>query len=146
MYLLRGHIFGFTAPFPSSAQEKVALLIGNGHYKKMPELKNVECDIRNLQGALTSLRFKVISLLDLTYDEMIKALGHFYGFLKAGVYAVFYFSGHGFSCNDITYLMPIDAARDPLKCDSNISAKNIKYNMQETPATGLSLLDCCAVW
>ena len=110
----------------------------------MSKLEGIEDDIRKLKKALTDLDFKVISLLDLTYDEMLKALQQFYRLLKSGIYAVFYFSGHGFRYSEITYLMPIDATIDPIKCDSNISSKTIKSHISLTGATGLILLDCCA--
>ena len=139
------HLFGFTALFPSSAQGKVALLIGNGQYKNMEQLDCVESEIKELQRSLTNLNFRVFSLLDLKYDEMLAALEQFYSLLQLGVYAVFYFSGHGFMYNEVTYLMPIDAASNPVMCDSNISAKTIKDGIENMYATGLILLDCCAV-
>ena len=101
----------------------MALLIGNGDYNEMETLKAFESDIRNLHATLADkLGFKVISLMDLKYHEMMKALEQFYKYLQSGVYAPFYFSGHGFSYNNITYLMPIDAKKDPLNCNECISS------------------------
>ena len=131
--------------FAYLAQEKVALLIGNGHYKEMEYLEAVESDIRNLHATLTVLGFKVISLLDLKYHEMMKALDQFYKYLQSGVYAVFYFSGHGFNVNNITYLMPTDAKKEPLNCNQCISSKTIQNRIQEKCAIGVALLDCCKV-
>ena len=110
----------------------------------MQALEGIEVDIRKLKEALNKLDFKVISLLDLKYDEMWEALDQFYKLLKPGVYAVFYFTGHGFRYNDITYLMPIEATKNPMVCDLNISSKTIRCKIHMTHATGLSLLDCCA--
>ncbi|KAL5460632.1 hypothetical protein EMCRGX_G034090 [Ephydatia muelleri] len=128
------------------AQEKVALLIGNGDYNEMETLKAVESDIKNLHATLADkLGFKVISLMDLKYHEMMKALKQFYKYLQSGVYALFYFSGHGFNCNNTTYLMPIDARKDSLNCNECISSRTIKFHIQEKCAIGIALLDCCQV-
>ena len=129
------------------AQEKVALLIGNGHYmsKDIETLKAVESDIRNLHTTLTALEFKVISLVNLKYHEMIKALEQFCMHLQSGVYALFYYSGHGFSCNNATYLIPIDAKNNPLKCCDCISSHTIENHIKGTGAIGIALLDCCKV-
>ena len=61
----------------------MALLIGNGDYNEMETLKAVESDIRNLHATLADkLGFKVISLMDLKYHEMMKALEQFYKYLS----------------------------------------------------------------
>ena len=139
--------FWFLILFAHSAQEKVALLIGNGHYmcKDIETLKAVESDIRNLHTTLTALEFKVISLVNLKYHEMIKALKQFCMHLQSGVYALFYYSGHGFSCNNATYLIPIDAKNNPLKCCDCISSHTIENHIKGTGAIGIALLDCCKV-
>ena len=124
----------------------MALLIGNGDYNEMETLKAVESDIKNLHATLADkLGFKVISLMDLKYHEMLKALEQFYKHLQSGVYALFYFSGHGFNYNNTTYLMPINARKDPLNCNECISSRTIKYHIQEKCAIGIALLDCCKV-
>lgn len=125
----------------------MALLIGNGHYmsKDIETLKAVESDIRNLHTTLTALEFKVISLVNLKYHEMIKALKQFCMHLQSGVYALFYYSGHGFSCNNATYLIPIDAKNNPLKCCDCISSHTIENHIKGTGAIGIALLDCCKV-
>ena len=123
----------------------MALLIENGHYKHMEALEAVESDIRNLRTTLVAMEFKVISLVDLKFDEMNTALKQFYQYLQSGVYAVFYYSGHGFSINNITFLMPIDATNDPPNCDECISSSTIRYDIKNKSAIGIALLDCCQV-
>ena len=51
--------------------------------------------------------FKVISLMNLTTDEMCQALGIFYSLLGEGVYGLVYFAGHGFEEGGQNYLVPV---------------------------------------
>jgi len=53
--------------------------------------------------------FKVISLMNLTTDEMCQALGIFYSLLGKEVYGLVYFAGHGFEEGGQNYLVPVDA-------------------------------------
>ena len=53
--------------------------------------------------------FKVISLMNLTRDEMTEALQKFYSLLGEGVYGLLYFAGHGFEQGGQNYLVPVDA-------------------------------------
>lgn len=52
--------------------------------------------------------FKVISLMNLTRDEMTEALKKFYSLLGEGVYGLLYFAGHGFEQGGQNYLVPVD--------------------------------------
>lgn len=56
--------------------------------------------------------FKVISLMNLTRDEMYQALGIFYSLLGEGVYGLVYFAGHGFEEGGQNYLVPVDTVGD----------------------------------
>ena len=92
------------------AIDKVALLIGNKNYNHstINHLVNPENDIRELQKLLEAppLNFKVISLVNLKYYEVINALENFYKMLALpGVYALFYYSGYGFCHEGKTLLM-----------------------------------------
>ena len=56
--------------------------------------------------------FKVISLMNLTLDEMNQALNIFYSLLGSGVYGLVYFAGHGFEEGGQNYLVPVDSVGD----------------------------------
>ena len=96
------YIISHTSLPPSHlALEKVALLIGNQKYEPpINPLLSPENDIRELHKLLEAppLNYKVISLVNLKFREMMKALETFYEMLAVpGVYALFYYSGHGFN-------------------------------------------------
>ena len=52
--------------------------------------------------------FEVISLMNLTKNEMYQALDMFYSLLGKGVYGLLYFAGHGFEEGGQNYLVPVD--------------------------------------
>ncbi len=113
------------------AVEKVALLIGNQRYENMTQLISPENDVLELTKLLQGLNFKVFSLVNLRFSEMMEALEIFYQMLAVpGVYALFYYSGHGFIHNKINYLMPVDATLPP-RCDRNIVSDEISGHMQK---------------
>lgn len=92
------------------ASDKIALLIGNTHYQNNDEpLVFPHKDVYDLRNELHSLGFKVLSLVDLTLREMRTIMLAYCQLLGPGVFAVFYYAGHGFEENGKNYLMPVDA-------------------------------------
>lgn len=69
-----------------SASDKVALLIGNLNYSSHPNLMAPLMDVHELANLLQQLNFRVVSLLDLTRDEMLAAIDKFIQLLDKGVY------------------------------------------------------------
>lgn len=126
--------------------DKVALLIGNKdyeHYEKLGKLYHPTNDVRDIAGVLQSIGFKVISLVNLTLDEMRHALHLFAIMLDSGVYALFYFAGHGFEAEGKSYLMPINAT-DEYNCSKNLLINEVLHTMQEREARlKVLLIDCC---
>ena len=74
---------------------------------------------------------------------MREALKLFAQLLDSGVYAVFYFAGHGFESGGKSYLMPINAD-GKYDCSDNLPANEVLQIMQEREAKlKVLLLDCC---
>ena len=134
--------------FPS-AREKLALLIGNSTYSsdQVNNLSGPENDVYKLAKALQKHDFKVLSYVNLKYDEMLESFEKFASYLKkldfSGVYALFYYSGHGFRFGDTPYLVPTDAMT-PLECDKCISSQNVKACFGAKPS--LLILDSCQMY
>ena len=124
----------------------MALLIGNQRYvaKELDDLKSPEGDIRELSQELEKLDFKVISLVNLRHAEIPKALEMFYEMLAVpGIYALFYYSGHGFQTPEgRNYLVPVDATV-PLRLEYNIHVDGIIRQMQQRLSRAFVILDCC---
>ncbi|XP_077439818.1 MALT paracaspase 2 isoform X2 [Vanacampus margaritifer] len=125
------------------ATDKVALLIGNLNYQYRSQLCAPRADVHELSNLLRQMDFKVVSLLDLNWQEMHSAVTEFLLLLGQGVYGLLYFAGHGYENYGNSFMVPIDA---PASCTSEycICVQNILTRMQEKE-TGLNvfLLDMC---
>lgn len=81
-----------------SATDKVALLIGNLNYAHHPGLMAPIMDVHELANLLQQLGFRVVSLLDLTREEMLAAIEKFIQLLDRGVYGEINLPLHFFVC------------------------------------------------
>lgn len=69
-----------------TATDKVALLIGNMNYIYHNPLCAPMADVHELTNLLRQMDFKVVSLLDLNWQEMHSAVSEFLMLLDKGVY------------------------------------------------------------
>uniref|UniRef100_A0AC34G113 Caspase family p20 domain-containing protein n=1 Tax=Panagrolaimus sp. ES5 TaxID=591445 RepID=A0AC34G113_9BILA len=128
-----------------TASDKVALIISNRTYHpNMSNLITPHCDAETLAEILQSLKFKTVTLGDLKLEEMRFIIKEYRKLLGEGVYAVFYFVGHGFEANGQCYLLPTDApghTYGPQHCISMDWVLSIFSDY--SPALNLILLDIC---
>ena len=103
-------------------------------------------DVEAVTEKLRQLNFKTISLVDLTLSQMAKAVDYFCSLLDNGMYAVFYYSGHGVENqhNKTTYLMPIDAD-EPVKFGQCMNGDDITQKMQAKQSKVIMIFDCCRI-
>lgn len=85
-----------------------AFVVGNDGYENIPPLRKAVGDATSISAALADLDFEVTTAKNLTRDAFDDALDAFYGSLKEGDVAVFYYSGHGIAVEGTNYLLPID--------------------------------------
>ncbi|XP_024134292.1 MALT paracaspase 2 isoform X2 [Oryzias melastigma] len=125
------------------ATDKVALLIGNMNYLHHTPLCAPICDVHELTNLLRQMDFKVVSLLDLNWQEMQNAVAEFLMLLDRGVYGLLYFAGHGYENYGNSFMVPIDAPAS-YTSDHCLCVQSILSRMQEKQ-TGLNvfLLDMC---
>ncbi|KFQ14260.1 Mucosa-associated lymphoid tissue lymphoma translocation protein 1, partial [Leptosomus discolor] len=122
---------------------KIALLVGNNHYQHHPNLMAPVTDVFELSLLLEQLGFQVVSLLDLNKAEMVTAVSRFLQLLGKGVYAIFYYAGHGYEHSGRNYMVPVDAPQ-PYAPENCISVQRILQKMQQQQtALNLILLDTC---
>ncbi|XP_031430989.1 MALT paracaspase 2 [Clupea harengus] len=135
---------GSTRP-PSSfyATDKVALLMGNMNYLHHRQLRAPMADVHELTNLLRQLDFKVVSLLDLNWQEMHSAVTEFLLLLHRGVYGLLYFAGHGYENYGNSFMVPIDAPAS-YTSEHCLWVQGVLHRMQERE-TGLNvfLLDMC---
>lgn len=125
------------------ATDKVALLIGNMNYHYHTQLCAPIVDVHELTNLLRQMDFKVVSLLDLNWQEMNSAVTEFLLLLDKGVYGLLYFAGHGNENYGNSFMVPIDAPAS-YTSEHCLCVQNILTRMQEKE-TGLNvlLLDMC---
>ncbi|KAM7409975.1 hypothetical protein PAMA_001450 [Pampus argenteus] len=125
------------------ATDKVALLIGNLNYLHHTQLCAPMADVHELTNLLRQMDFKVVSLLDLNWQEMHSAVTEFLLLLDKGVYGLLYFAGHGYENYGNSFMVPIDAPAS-YTSEHCLCVQNILTRMQEKE-TGLNvfLLDMC---
>uniref|UniRef100_A0A7N8X4K9 MALT paracaspase 2 n=1 Tax=Mastacembelus armatus TaxID=205130 RepID=A0A7N8X4K9_9TELE len=131
------------AIFPPTATDKVALLIGNMNYIYHTQLCAPIADVHELTNLLRQMDFKVVTLLDLNWQEMHSAVTEFLMLLDKGVYGLLYFAGHGYENYGNSFMVPIDAPAS-YTSEHCLCVQNILTRMQEKK-TGLNvfLLDMC---
>ncbi len=97
---------------PAIAQQRIALVVGNGAYTEIPSLANPANDASLVAATLHAVGFEVLSAIDVDQRQMKTAIAEFSEKLeKAGKDAVglFYYAGHGVQANGRNYLIPLGA-------------------------------------
>jgi hypothetical protein len=130
---------------------KVALVIGNKDYTKMPALVNPLNDARDLEKSLRELGCEVLLKENLkTKKEMKLALGEFreeLGKKKAEI-GIFFYAGHGLQGNDgKNYLVPTDVKQTGNQADIEDEMLPLDYVLTSMNGVGcqtkIVLLDAC---
>jgi uncharacterized caspase-like protein len=130
---------------PCAAEQRVALVIGNGAYRSVPELRNSRNDADDISEQLKRLGFSVIDGRDLDRSAMQAALGRFAQRLKGADAGLVYYSGHGLQINGQNFLVPVDLKLDDgaftpfemVKLDDVVEA------LSYTDGVRLLVLDAC---
>ncbi|MDR0441947.1 MAG: caspase family protein [Treponema sp.] len=104
-------LFVFLAVHSLFAQQKYALVIGNGDYTGISKLKNPVNDANDMAAALQGLGFTVDKVLDGNLDKMETAITLFKNRLSVAknTYGFFFYAGHGVQSGGINYLLPVNA-------------------------------------
>jgi uncharacterized caspase-like protein len=130
---------------PALAQARVALVIGNGAYEKVPELPNPTRDAADIGRALERLDFKVTQVRNATAQEMRKAVVEFGRSAEMSDIAVVFYAGHGMEVGGENWLIPISAElRSDTDAESEaISLRSVSLQVSKARKLGLVILDAC---
>ncbi|WP_158554887.1 caspase family protein [Methylovirgula sp. 4M-Z18] len=128
-----------------AVERRVAFVVGNSHYKVMPQLNNPDNDAEAVAAALKREGFDVVTAVDLDHIEFDKALERFIRSLPGSEVSVLYYSGHGIQVGGDNRIIPIDASlKDPADLEvETISVKTIIGYMQQNSKAQLVYLDSC---
>jgi hypothetical protein len=133
---------------PVSAQQKYALVIGNGAYQTISRLGNPVNDAADIKAALEALGFQVDLLTNANLGRMEDAAVQLKNRLRnsPGSYGFFFYAGHGVQSQGQNYLIPADA---DIKSESFLRERafNIQLLYDELEQAGNALniivLDAC---
>lgn len=92
----------------AQAEQRVALVIGNGAYSSVPALENPPGDAKAMAALLKTIGFEVIEGTNLTRTQMIERLAEFGKKADGADLAVFYYAGHAASLSGTNFLVAVD--------------------------------------
>ncbi|MCK5341118.1 MAG: caspase family protein [Desulfobulbaceae bacterium] len=129
----------------AQAENRVALVIGNGAYATSP-LRNPVNDAQDMAAALRGVGFEVIHRENASRSDMRAAVRDFSKKIRQGGVGLFYFAGHGVQVENRNYLIPVDAnieqeyevADEALDADSVLRAMGDAENH-----LNIIILDAC---
>jgi uncharacterized caspase-like protein len=101
-------VLGALLAGPAQAQERVALVIGNGAYVVAPKLTTPANDANDLAEALGKAGFDVTVATDLDRSNMQQRLQQFSAKLGKASVSLFYFSGLGLEIAGAPHLAGVD--------------------------------------
>jgi formylglycine-generating enzyme required for sulfatase activity len=95
----------------SYAQQKYALVIGNGAYTNVTKLNNPVNDAADMKTTLESLGWTVDLVLNGSLDRLETAVVRLKNRLSVNhdSYGLFFYAGHGVQSSGENYLIPVDA-------------------------------------
>ncbi|OPY97114.1 hypothetical protein A5906_37320 [Bradyrhizobium sacchari] len=129
----------------ATADDRIALVVGNSDYRKVPKLINPANDAADMATSLGRLGYSVRHLADLDYNHFRQALIEFGNAAKTADKAVIFFAGHGVEMDGKNWLIPVDAE---IKSEVDVYAEAINLetliDISVMPKIiGLVVLDAC---
>jgi len=129
---------------PAFADNRVALVIGNGAYARVPHLPNPVHDAEDVAAALKRSGFEIIVATDLDKAGMDEAMIKFARAARAADVAMFYYTGHALQFGGINYLVPVDAQlNDEADLRRMVRVDDVIADMQPAKNLRILVLDSC---
>jgi uncharacterized caspase-like protein len=131
---------------PAFAEKRVALVIGNSAYQKVPPLANPARDADAMSEMFKNAGFDVVqSRRNLGIGDMRRTLRDFSDEARDADVAIVYFAGHGMEIDGVNYLIPIDATleRDIDAFDEALTLERVLMVVEPARQLRLVILDAC---
>jgi formylglycine-generating enzyme required for sulfatase activity len=131
---------------PAFAEKRVALVVGNSAYQRVPVLANPPKDADDMSEMFRKAGFTVvISKRNLGASDMRRALRDFSDEVRDADVAIVYYAGHGMEIDGTNYLIPVDALleRDIDAFDEAIPLDRVLAVMEPAKQLRLVILDAC---
>jgi uncharacterized caspase-like protein len=128
------------------AERRVALVVGNSHYKSANlVLANPKNDAEDVAATLRALGFEVILTIDASKRDFDLAMTQFARSAREADSALFYYAGHALQYQGQNYLMPTDA-----ELDDEISLRyqtvpldDVRDGLEQAGGVKIMILDAC---
>jgi len=129
---------------PALADNRVALVIGNGAYARVPHLTNPAHDAEDVAAALKRSGFETILATDLDKNGMDEAIIKFARAAHTADVAIFYYTGHALQFGGTNYLVPVDAQlTDEADLRRMVRVDDVIADMQPAKNLRILVLDSC---
>jgi uncharacterized caspase-like protein len=131
---------------PALAEKRVALVIGNSAYQRVPVLANPAKDANDIAEMFRNAGLTVVTAKhDLGAVEMRRTLRDFADEVRDADVAIIYYAGHGMEIEGTNYLIPVDALleRDIDAFDEAIPLDRLLSVMEPAKKLRLVILDAC---
>jgi uncharacterized caspase-like protein len=137
------------AAHAASAENRVALVIGQSAYRAVPALPNAANDAKRMAELLGNAGFDVTTAPDQSQNDMRQTISDFAGKVATSgpnTVALVFYAGHGLQIDGENYLVPVDV--DP-KREADIPLEAIRLNdllntLAALPTrTRIIMLDAC---
>jgi uncharacterized caspase-like protein len=138
--------FCYLSCSPAVAERRVALIMGNSAYQKVPRLTNPTNDAAALTAMFKAAQFDAVdSKFDLSGTELRRTLREFAGKARDADIAVVYYAGHGIELDGNNFLVPVDAAleTDSDVLDEAVSIERVLFAVEPAKRLRLVILDAC---
>jgi uncharacterized caspase-like protein len=143
LFVATALLFGIVTD-PAVADNRVALVIGNGAYAYAPHLANPSHDAEDVAAALKRTGFQTIVGIDLDQAGMQDAAIRFARAARTADVAMFYYSGHALQFAGVNYLVPVDAQlRDEADLRRMIRVDEVVADVQQAKNLRVLVLDSC---
>lgn len=145
-YILLGLVF---FAHQAVAEDRFALVIGNGSYNSIPSVKSATPSANLVAERLKEIGFEVEQLSDADLVEMKRGIALYAQHVRAGSpedIGVLYYAGHGVNAFDDNFLLPVDVNAGTAE-DLDfvaINAGTLLFALNSgSRARNLLILDCC---
>jgi hypothetical protein len=127
------------------ANDRVALVIGNGAYMGAQPLPNPKNDATDVAEALRKLGFQTIVGFDLDKAGMDRIVAEFANAAITAEVALVYYSGHGIEVDGTNYMVPIDLKfrNDRFDLESLSSVSKVVDVLKRVRGIRVIVLDAC---
>jgi len=124
---------------------RVALVVGNGAYRHVPELPNARNDGKAMAATLRELGFEVLEGIDVDMRQTAELVRRFTRRIDDAEVALFYYAGHGLQVDGENYLVPVDAKLErPEDLEwETLPASRVVSLLDSRERTNIVILDAC---